>query len=317
MVAMLKVAIQATPHKEDREKATAIVTLVTPGVEYIMAVERGDKLTAERYKELMHQVLEGMDAMVSAFIADRDPQRWARLAEVIGKRYPALNPFVDSVMAQAAMRGVVVANLLNSAANLSFGLHAWYEGLGLEAVADDIRADQQHAAGTLRLLLPHARAARESARRREERLQRLIDALQNDNPPPPPRPVPPPADILDDSKGIPPGLYVGLPTTLEVLQGSPAMTYHLTDKEVQRQEAIAEAAREAEEERERAAEREEEERQEEEAQAQRYQAWQEARADEQRNWRRRRYSPVPQGVDHTNYAGINQVISNVTGGLGD
>jgi hypothetical protein len=254
--AALKLAADGAPDKATREQVGALIDIGTPGVELLSKLMNGDNITSEEEKALMKDTLMGTRAMMLAYIQHRKPEDWIGIGKAVAKAYPRIGEFAGL----AASRGVLVANLLNSAASICVGGYAWHEGVLLEGLADDLRANQQHAAIMLQALLPHARQARASALLREARLEKMIQALKSKNLPPPNLLVPPSRRVLDDGMGVPPSIYAGLQTTLATLQSSPPMTYQLTKNELRRREEIARAEREAEKERERAAQQAEERR---------------------------------------------------------
>lgn len=246
--AALKLAVRGAPDKKTRDEVDALISIGTPALKLLSSLMRGDQRTTEEDYALMKDTMEGTRAMMLAFIQHRNPKDWIGVGRAVAKAYPKLGAFAGAV----AAKGVVIANLLNSVASAAVGGYAWHEGIQLESLAEDLRANQQRAAMMLQRLLPHARQARESALRRETRLARLVQAIERANPPASAASVPPSRRILDDGLGIPPKLYSGLSVTLTVLQTSPPMTYHLTRNEIRRREEIARAERAAAEERERA-----------------------------------------------------------------
>jgi uncharacterized membrane protein YgcG len=250
--ATLKVAARDAPDKETREELDALLALGTGGAKLAGALLRGEKPTSAETLELAKDLTAGTRAMVLAFIQHRDPKSWVGVGRAVAKQFPKLGVVAEAV----ATRAILWVNLANATASACVGGYAWHEGMQLAELADDLRDQQQHAAEMLRALLPHAQKARDSAARRETRLNRMIDAMRAGTPPPaPPRAVPPSPRVLDDGIGVPPKLYFGLKATLTVLQSSPPVTYQLTKNEIRRREEIARAEREAAEARARAAER--------------------------------------------------------------
>jgi hypothetical protein len=243
--AALKLMARTASTKEERETAGALVEIGTPTLELLGRLMRGERLTWEKDGPLMKDVVQGTRAMMLAFIQHRNPDELIGLGKRLAKSFPRTGALVEAVGPELMTKGLGAAGVLNGTVQAIVGGYVWTEGIDLANLADDIRDDQQHAAVKLQALLPHARQARDSALRREKRLERLVEALKKQNPPVPNRFVSPSARILDDGAGIPANVYAGLNSTQAVLQSSPQMTYHLTKNEIRRREAIAAAERAA------------------------------------------------------------------------
>jgi hypothetical protein len=250
-VAALHVAAREAPNKETREQMEALLSIGEPSIKLLSGLIRGDKRTTEEEYALMKDTVTGMRAMMLAYIQHRKPEEWIGVGKALAQKFPQFERFAG-VMASTGM-GLGTANFLNSVASVCVGGYAWHEGIGLEDLADDLRADQQHAAMKLQILLPHARQALASAIRREAQLDRMIASMERGNPLINRQFVPPSRRILDNGSGVPSNIYSNLPSTVAVLRNSPAMTYHLTKNEMRRREEIAKAERAAAEERARAA----------------------------------------------------------------
>jgi len=249
-MAALRLAARDAPDKETREQVEALLSIGEPTIKLLSGLIRGDKRTTEEEYALMKDTVTGMRSMMLAYIQHRKPEEWIGMGKTLAQTFPQFGRFAG-VMASTGM-GLGAANFLNAVASVCVGGYAWHEGIGLEELAEDLRTDQQHAAMKLQVLLPHARQALASARRREAYLDRMIQSMEGEKSSTPRQSVPPSRAVLDDGSGIPSNVYFTLPSTLTVLQNSPAMTYHLTKNEVRRREEIANAERAAAEERARA-----------------------------------------------------------------
>jgi hypothetical protein len=318
-VSILRLAAREAPDKESREQLEAVLSIGEPGMKLLSGLIRDEERPAGEKLQLLDDTLRGIRALMLAHIQHRNPREWIEAGKTIAQRFPQVGKFAGAVTGTGV--GLSGANFLNNVASACVGGYAWREGYKLEELADDLRADQQHAAMTLQVLLPHARKARASAIREEARLDRMIQSMERGYPASPPQLVPPSRRVLDDGAGIPSDLYSSLPSTMELLRGSPAMTYHLTRNEVRRQEEIARAERAAAEERERAARLAVEQQQrdaarrerEAERSARREQHWSgsgEARSSGDRDSSSRNRSYDTRGVEESIQRVVNNVLPN-------